>query len=182
MTEIKGTPITRGGGYLIRVGWRAVGYSVDKATESRYRMMKAVLLLIAILVGIGAVFLAEYVLFDIVDPIIEGRTKLIRSHPELWRLLIYVLTVFFGGLIYLQITASVGNHMVKGASKRDDGLSFIEQRRRIAFSRKREFLVGILAVAAIWLAPVDFNMALKATVSLLIAARLFEGLYLKVVR
>jgi hypothetical protein len=179
MEQMQGTPITRSGGYLIRVGWRAAGYSVDSATETRYQTVKILFGVLAILAGLATVYGVEYLLFDILDPLVGERTRLIREHPGLWRLMIYMATLLFGVLIYLQLLVMVGNHLVKGHEKRDDGFSFLAQRRRAAFSKKREYLAAIIGLVVIWALPMVFNQPLQLVLTLILLVRIGEGLLIK---
>jgi len=181
MTDIEGTPISRGGGYLIRVGWRAAGYSVDRKTEKRYWLIKGALLVLAILVGIAAVLAAKFVLFEIVAPIVSGHTSLIKNYPGIWQLMIYLLTTVCGGLIYLQIIAVIGRRMVRGFAARDEGMPFLEQRRLAAVFRKRDIFLILIPLAVIWFVPIGFTMVLKVFLSLLIGARLAESVYFRFV-
>ena len=174
MSDIKGTPISRQGGYLIRVGWRAAGYSVDQKTEKRYWLMKAVLLLVAIIVGITVARGVESLLFERVSSLVSGHTTLIRNYPSIWQFIIYVLTFVCGGLIYLQLISLIGKRMVRGFDARDDGFGFLAQRRRAANVRKRELIMVPVVLGALWFAPVGLGGALKAFLTLLVAVRLAE--------
>lgn len=182
MTQMQGTPITRSGGYSIRVGWRAAAYNVDRATEKRYWLMKRLLLLLAIILGIVAAHAAEHTLFEIISPLVAERTGLIRNYPGLWQFLIYLLTLVCGGLIYLQTISLIGYHMARGAEQRDQGFSLLEQRRRAAQVRKRDILFYAVMLVLIWVVPVSFGGAVKALLSLLIAGRAAEITYFRVLR
>jgi len=177
---MQGTPITRSGGYSIRVGWRAAAYNVDRATEKRYWLMKRLLLLLAIILGIVVAYAAEHTLFEIISPFVAERTGLIRNYPGLWQFLIYLLTLVCGGLIYLQIISLLGYRMVRGAEQRDQGFSMLEQRRRAAQVRKRDILFYAVMLVLIWVVPVSFGGAVKALLSLLIAGRAAEIIYFRV--
>ena len=182
MEKIQGTPITRSGGYSIRVGWRAAAYNVDRATEKRYWLMKRLLLLLAIILGIFVAHTAEHILFDIISPLVSGRSGMIRNYPVLWQVGIYALTLVCGTLIYLQIISLVGSHMVRGAEPRDAGFSLLDQRRRAANVRKRDILFYVVLLLLIWLVPVSFGVAIKLLLSMLIAGRAAEITYFRVLR
>jgi len=179
MTEMQGTPITRSGGYSIRVGWRATAYNVDRATEKRYWLMKRLLLLLAIVFGIVAAYAAEHTLFEIIGPLVSERTGLIRNYPGLWQFLIYALTLVCGSLIYLQIISLMGYRMVRGIEPRDEGFSLLAQRRRAAQVRKRDILFYAVMLALIWTVPVSFGSAVKMLLSLLIVGRAAEITYFR---
>jgi hypothetical protein len=176
-----GTSIKRAGGYLVRVGWKAEGYSVDTKTEGRYRLVKFLLAALAVAVGIAVALFGEWLLFDVVGPLVRSRTTLIAFYPMLWQLLIYGLTFICGWYIYRSILARMGNKMVHGFERRDEGFSVLEQRRRAAFSRKRDYLAGVIGLGlllspAIW--PEDYG-SLRLFVGLLILSRIVEGLLFK---
>jgi len=181
MEQMQGTPITRSGGYSIRVGWHAVLYSVNRDTERRYRLMKILLLVLAIFVGILVVKAAEQFLFEFIAPLVSSRTVLIKNYPAIWQLLIYGLTLGCGAVIYLQCVAMWGNRMVAGSEPRDEGLTLMEQRRRSADVRKRDIATLMLIPILFWLGPTSFGTPLKAFVTLLVAARLAEIIYFRVI-
>jgi len=179
MEQKQGTPIRRSGGYSIRVGWRAAAYSVDRATEKRYWLMKRLLLLLAIILGIIAAYAAEHTLFEIIGPLVSERTGLIKNYPGLWQFLIYTLTLVCGGLIYLQIISLMGYRMVRDAEQRDEGFSMLEQRRRAAQVRKRDILFYAVILALIWTVPVSFGGAVKMLLSMLVVGRAAEITYFR---
>lgn len=181
MTETVGTPITRSGGYLVRIGWKAEGFSVDAKTEGRYRAARIALTVLAIFVGVGVALFGEWLLFQVVNPIIRSRYSFIVDYPSFWQLVIYGLTFVCGWVVYRFILARVGSGLVKGAEKRDDGYSLIEQRRRAAFSKTGEFLFGFLLLAG-WIGYVFYAAewsALQLFILLLLLARIGEGFLFK---
>jgi len=182
MEQMQGTPITRSGGYSIRVGWHAAAYNVDRATEQRYWRMKWLLLVLAILLGILVAFAAEHILFEIISPLLASHAEPIKNYPLLWQFIIYAFTLVCGILVYLQIISLVGNHMVRGAEQRDEGFSLLEQRRRAAKVRKRDILFYAIMLPLIWLVPVSFGGAVKILLSVLILGRAAEITYFRVLR
>lgn len=183
MTDTVGTPITRTGGYLVRVGWKAEAYSVDAKTESRFRLTRIFMMGLAIIVGVATALFGEWLLFDVVNPIIRSRFSFVTNHPNIWFFVIYGLTFMCGTLVYLMIMAKIGTSMVRGFEKRDDGLSFMEQRRRLAFTRKRDMIVHLLGLGLIfspWNPFVAFPLpVLGKFVALVLIARIAEGLLFK---
>lgn len=175
--EMTGTPITRSGGYLIRIGWRAVGYSVDRDTESRYRTARAILFMLALVVGVGTAMAVEYVFFTLISPKAVEYLPWIRNSPELWRLVIYGLTLVCGGFIYLLVLASVGKGMVKGRQPFDEGYSLLEQRRRGSFKKKRILIPLFLLLVGIFFAPQPVELSHKLMVALVFGTLFVEGVY-----
>jgi len=179
MTEVKGTPITRGGGYLIRVGWDAVGYSVERGVESRYRNIRAVLFFLALFVGIGVAVGAEYIFFQYAAPFAKQYVPAFVQYPEVFRLLIYSSTLFFGWLVYWQIRARVGQKMVQGNTALDEGYSFMEQRRRGCCKRKRTLGPLIVILLLILFVPHVWGLGLQLFLIMVVGFFLMEGLYFK---
>lgn len=179
MTEPKGTPITRSGGYLIRVGWKAVGYSVERAVDNRYRMVRVILFVAALVIGIGVAVGANYVLFNVAMPLILKVFPDAKNYPELWKLLIYLSTLFFGGLIYWHIRAKAGEAMVKGAVPVHAGFGLVDQRRRAAKARKREITLLLIVLVLVLVAPLGLGFGLKIFLALVAGYFLVEGLYFK---
>ena len=180
--EMRGTPITRSGGYAIRVGWGAKAYSVDRATEGRYRRAKFLLLVLAIAVGVGVSFLGEFLLFEVVGPLVRSYTPLIAHCPEIWLFVIYGLTFVFGTAIYWQIVSKVGHGMVKQQKPLDDGYSLIEQRQRWAKKRKRDLIPLAIGIAAVTYNPSEFGFGLQAFLLILFGFLFFEGLFFKYIK
>ena len=180
MAEMTGTPITRGGGKLIRVGWRGVGYSVDRSIQAKYRVWKAVLLLLALAAGVGTAYGAGYVLFNFAAPLIAKVAPFIKNYPQVWWLLIYGSTLVFGGLIYWHIRAKVGEGLVKGQSPLDEGRSVLEQRQRRSLKRKRERFLLLAGLAIVWFAPLDLETSMQLFLTGMMAFLLVEGIYFQI--
>lgn len=180
--EMRGTPITRSGGFAIRVGWGAKAYSVDRATEGRYRRAKFLLLLVAIAIGVAVSLLGEFLLFDVVGPLVRGYTDLIAYYPEIWLFVIYGLTFVFGVAIYWQIVSMVGHGMVKRQKPLDEGYSLFAQRQRLAKKRKRDILMLLVILAAITFAPLEMGLGLQMFLYGLFGFLLAEGLFFRFVK
>lgn len=182
MSEMKGTPITRSGGYLIRVGWGAIGYSVDRDTESHFRRAKMFLLMLAIAIGVAVAMAVEYTFFAFIARKASEFIPAIKLYPELWRLLIYLATLMVGGLIYLQVVASVGKGMVKGRQPFDKGCSLFEQRQRTAYVRRRVLIPMAVALGVVMFVPLGLSFSLKLFLSFVLGGFMLEGLYFRYVR
>ena len=180
MNEHKGTPITRGGGKLIRVGWRGVGYSVDRSVQTRFRIWKAVLLVLALAVGVGTAYGAGFVFFTSVAPQAVKVLPFIKNFPQLWWLLIYGSTLVFGGLIYWHIRAKVGESLVKGQTPLDKGRSVLEQRARRSIKRKRERFMLLVGIAVLVFAPLGLSFAMKLFLIGIMGFLLVEGIYFQI--
>lgn len=180
MAEMKGTPITRGGGKLIRVGWRGVGYSVDRSIQTKYRIWKAVLFVLAIAVGVATVWGAGFVFFELVAPIASQYLPIIKNSPQLFWLLIYGSTLVFGGLIYWHIRAKVGEGLVRGKTPLDEGRSVLEQRQRRSFKRKRERILLLVGIAAVIFAPLGLKLGMQLFLIGIMAFLLVEGIYFQI--
>ena len=183
MTEMQGTPITRGGGYLIRVGWRVVGYSVDKATDSMYRRVRAVLRVLAILVAVIVANVVIYVFFTFIAPLAVKVGIHVNYHPEIWKFVIYWLTLVVGTVSYMQIMAMVGKNMVAGQTPFDKGYSFgqrLEKRRQHAGTSLFRLIAGFagIAVTVYFIMPVTGLSLGLFIISLLILA-IGEGLFFR---
>ncbi len=179
MTEMTGTPITRSGGYLIRVGWRSIGYSVDRDTENRYRRTRAILFILAIVVGVAVAMGGEYIFFTFVSPLASEYLPWITKTPELWRLMIYSLTLVVGGLVYVQIIGAVGKSMVKGRDPFDNGYDLKEQRRRASFKKKRVLIPLVLVLGVVGFAPLSLAFSVQLLLCAVLGYFLAEGLYFK---
>lgn len=178
--QMKGTPITRGGGHLIRVGWRAVGYSVDDATESSYRLYSILLFVLAVAVGVAVVYAAEFVFFTYAVPLASKVTPIFRDYPEAFRLLIYMSTLGFGGLIFWHLRVKMGESLVRGATKLHDGYSLLEQRRRASLKRKRERIPLIVGILLVVFVPHDMSSSLQAFLILILLYLLVEGIVFQI--
>lgn len=178
--QMKGTPITRGGGHLIRVGWRAVGYSVDDATESSYRLYSILLFVLAVAVGIAVVYAAEFVFFTYAVPLASKVTPIFRDYPEAFRLLICLSTLGCGGLVFWHLRAKMGESLVKGATKLHDGFSLVEQRRRASLKRKRERIPLIVVILLVVFVPHGMSSSLQAFLTLIPLYLLVEGIVFQV--
>jgi predicted lysophospholipase L1 biosynthesis ABC-type transport system permease subunit len=181
MAETKGTPITRSGGFFIRVGWKAVGYSVERSTYLRYRMVRSILFLLALAIGISVVIGANYVFFNLAMPLIHKVLPDAGNYPEFWKLLINLSTLFFGGLIYWHIRAKVGEAMLKGVTPVHAGFGLVEQRSRAAKKRKREITFLLIILVLIFTVPVGMDFSLKIFFAIITGYFLAEGLYFKLV-
>ncbi len=177
-----GTPITKGVGFVIRVGWRAKAYRVSHAVYRRYRMYSALLLIVAILVGVGVAMGTSAVFFQLMVPLINKVNTIFRDHPQIFELLIYLSTLVLGGAIYLHIRGKIGAKLVGEAIALDQGSGFIEQRRRGALSRKRMWTLVVLLLGATLFAPLGLSLSLQAFLALIPAYLLAEGIYFKVVK
>ncbi|WP_262694091.1 hypothetical protein [Kordiimonas aquimaris] len=180
MAELKGTPITRGGGKLIRVGWRGVGYSVDRSIQTKYRIWKAVLLLLALAVGVGTALGAGFVFFNFAAPLIAKIAPFISNYPQVWWLLIYGSTLVFGGLIYWHIRAKVGEGLVRGQTPLDEGRSVLEQRQRRSLKRKRERFLLLVGLALVWFVPIEIVFSMQLFLSGIMVFLLVEGIYFQI--
>lgn len=179
MAEMTGTPITRGGGHFIRVGWRAKGYSVDSATAGKYRTYKILLFILAVAVGVGVSWGASFIFYTFVAPLAAKVTNLVKFYPQIWRFLIYGSTVFFGGIIYWHLRAKMGEALVKGKEAVDNGANLLAQRRRTAFVRKRERIPMVMAIFAVNFFAAEGQFALRMLATLIIAYFLIEGIYVQ---
>ena len=150
---MKGTPITRSGGRLIRVGWRAEGYSVNASTEKAYFIYTMLLLAVAILLGIVVAYSVDVLYFTFIGPQVAKVVPEIKHFPNLIRLMIYYSTLFCGGIIFWHIRAMVGSVLVRGSTRLHEGYSIVEQRRRASIKRKRAYLFFILLAVAVWFFP-----------------------------
>lgn len=178
--QMKGTPITRGGGRLIRVGWRSVGYSVDDATKSQYQLFSALLFMLAVAVGVGTAWGASFVFFTYAVPLTMKVTPIFRDYPQIFLLLIYLSTLFFGGLIYWHLRAKIGESLVKDATKLHDGYDLLEQRRRGSLKRKRQRIPLLLIIAALVFAPHGLSSSLTTFLILIPLYFLVEGIVFQV--
>lgn len=174
--EIKGTPITRGGGRFIRVGWRAVGYSVDDATEQRYRLYGLLLFVLAVAVGVATAYGVGFVFFHYVAPLASRVVPAINYYPEFIRLAIYLATLGLGGVIFWHIRAKIGERLVAGSTRLHDGFSLLEQRRRGCLQRKRQRIPMVLVIAAIAFVPLGLSQSLQAFLILVPLYFLLEGI------
>lgn len=150
---MRGTPITRGGGRLIRVGWRAEGYSVSTATEKAYLVYTILLLAIAIPLGVTVAYSVHVLYAGFAAPQLAKVVPEINNFPNLIQLMIYYATLFCGGVIFWHIRAMVGSVLVRGSTKLHDGYGIVEQRRRASVKRKRVYLLLIFLVMAAWFLP-----------------------------
>jgi len=174
-----GTPIPRGVGFIIRVGWSAKAYRVSHAVHRRYRMYSALLFILAVLVGVGVSMGAEYLLFEYVVPLVNKVHTVIKDHPQIFRLMIYLSTLVLGGLIYLHLRGKVGAKLVGDAVALDEGSSFKEQRRRSALARKRAWILVVLLLAVVLFAPLGLKLPLQTFLAIIPAYFLAEGIYFK---
>ena len=181
MAEMKGTPITRSGGHLVRIGWRAVAYSVTKAKASRYKVTRAILFLLAVAVGAGAAHGAQFILFTFIAPLAAKVGVNFNFYPELCKLVIYGLTLLVGGLIYLQILAVVGKRMVRGVAAFDDGYSLFEQRQRAAQTSRRKLILLASVMGVIFLAPIGWEVGLQLFAAGLVGFLIVEGLFFRLI-
>ncbi len=175
--EMKGTPITRGGGRFIRVGWRAAGYSVDEATKTKYRIWRVVLFLLAVAAGVAVVEGASYVFFTFALPLAVKVFPFLKNYPQIYMLLIYLSTLFFGGLVFWHIKARVGESLVKGQNPVHPGFSLLEQRQRACMRRKRERIPLLIAVGVLVFAPLGLTTSLQLFLVLIPLFFLLEGVF-----
>lgn len=175
--KVRGTPITRSGVRLIRVGWRAVGYSVESSVGSRYRLYSILLLVLAALVGIGVVYGASYLFFGFVSPLASQVLPMIKDYPGIFEMLIYFSTLVIGGAIYWHIRGKLGESMVRGRTPVHAGYSLFEQRRRGSLRRKRLQIPLLAVIAIVIFVPLGLSYALKMFLVLLGAFFLLEGIY-----
>ncbi|MBL4787806.1 MAG: hypothetical protein JKY60_01710 [Kordiimonadaceae bacterium] len=178
MEKSQGTPITRGGGYFIRIGWRAVGYSVDRAKQTQYRALRVLLFIFAVVTAWFVVPFASELYFTTIAPMASSFVPLLFDYPALVALLIYLLTLFFGGLVYLIIVAAVGKAMVRKLSAVDNGFGPVERLRRAAMTRRRSLflLVAVLAAAALLLEPLSSE---QLFLMILLGFKFTEGLFFR---
>jgi len=181
MAETAGTPITKGVGFVIRVGWAAKAYRVSYAVHRKYRMYSSLLLILAIIVGVMVAMGASAVFFQLMVPLINKVNTIFKDHPQLFELLIYLSTLVLGGLIYLHILGKVGAKLVKDAVALDEGGGFMEQRRRGALKRKRAWTLLVVLLAIVLFVPMGMSLSLQAFLTLVPAYFLVEGIYFKVV-
>ncbi len=182
MAETMGTPITKGVGFIIRVGWEAKAYRVSHAVYRRYRIYSALLFMLAIIVGVIVSYGAEFVLFEYIVPLVNKINTIIKDHPQIFRLMVYLSTLVLGGLIYLHLRGKVGAKLVADSAPLDEGASFMEQRRRSALVRKRAWTLVVLLLAVILFAPIDMSLSLQAFLAIIPAYLLAEGIYFKVTK
>ena len=175
-TEGTGSLIKRGGGHLIRVGWRAAGYSVDASIATRYKLYTALLFLLALAVGVATVYGASFVFYSFAVPLASKVTPFFKNYPDLFQLLIYGSTLVFGGLIYWHIRALVGMRLVNGAPKLHDGFSLLEQRRRGSARRKRVRIPLLVLILALGFAPLGLERSLQVFLVLIPLFFLLEGI------
>lgn len=175
--EMKGTPITRGGGRFIRVGWCAVGYSVDQATQSRYRALRVGLFVVAVALGVLVVQGTSYVFFTYASPLAAKFVPAFKNYPQLFQLLIYLSTLLLGGLIFWHLRAKAGERLVRGQAPVHQGYGLLEQRRRGSLQRKRERIPLVVFMAVVLFAPLGLTSSLKVFLTLIPAYFLAEGIY-----
>ncbi len=178
--QMRGTPITRGGGRLVRVGWRSVGYSVDDATKGRYRIFSMLLFLLAVSVGVATAWGASFIFFTYAVPLATKVTPIFRDYPQIFLLLIYLSTLFFGGLIFWHLRAKMGESLVKGGTKLHDGFELLEQRRRSSLKRKRQRIPLLLIIAGLAFAPHGLSSSLTTFLILIPLYFLVEGIVFQV--
>ena len=175
------TGITKGVGFVIRVGRQAKAYRVSHAVYSRYRLYKFLLFLLAIVVGVAVSYAGSYVFFGFVSPLAGKVTSILKNHPQVFQLLIYLSALFFSGLVYWNLRAKLGEKLAKDAVALDEGSDLIEQRRRSAMVRKRERLLLLLLLGAILFVPQDLSLSLQAFLALIPLYFLAEGVYFQFV-
>ena len=181
MTEMKGTPITRSGGYIVRVGWRAVAYSVTKGQAFRYKATRFILFLLAVAVAVGVAHGAQFILFTFITPLAVKVGVNFSHYPELCKLVIYGLTLLVGGLIYLQILAAVGKRMVRGVAAFDDGYSLFEQRQRASQTSRWKLILLASVMGVIFLAPIGWEIGLQLFAAGLVGFLFVEGLFFRLI-
>lgn len=177
---MKGTPITRGGGHFIRVGWWAKGYSVSSDVAGKYKLYSSLLLILALIGGFGGGYGVCYVYFEFAEPLVYKVIPTIRYYPTVVEFLIFLtsLVVSFG--LYWHVRAKVGEQLVAGANKLHDGYNPIDQRRRASLKRKRGFLLHILLLVGIVVAPIEIRESIRWLVMLIPIYFLGESLVLRV--
>ncbi len=182
MTEMKGTPITRNVGGVIRVGWRAFGYSVDRKVANKYRTVRAFLFILALVVGVAVAAGVDYVFYAFFASHVAKFVPIVRDSPEIVRLCIYGLTLVLGALIYLQIIAAVGRGMVKGIEPFDEGYGLYEQRQRSAMKRGIHILGLIAVLLVLVFAPIEMSLSVQILSFGVVIGLLLEGLYFRILR
>lgn len=179
MPVMKGTPITRGGGHFIRVGWRAKGYSVNSATAGKYKLYSWLLLLTAIIGGFGGGFAVCFVYFEYAEPLAYRVFPTVRYYPMVMEFLIFLTSLLVSFGLYWQVRAKVGEAMVEGATKLHDGYNPIDQRRRGSLKRKRAYLFHILLLIGVAVAPIEIRDSLRWLVMLVPIYFLGESIVLR---
>ena|GEM_PF-3623133 len=178
MEKPQGTPITRGGGHFVRIGWRAAGYSVGKGIQTQYHAVRVLLFIMAVATAWFAIPFASETYFTLIAPQAGRFLPFLFDYPELVSLLIYLLTFFFGGLIYLLLVALVGKAMVRKLSPVDGGFGLVERLRRGAMSKWLSllFLVAVMVTAAVMLEPLSSE---QLFLMILLGYKLVEGLFFR---
>jgi len=179
MDQMQGTPITRSGGYMIRVGWRAVAYSVERAVEEKYRRLQIILLILAVGLGGGAALLVYHLFLTVIIPLAGHRLPMLVNYVNIWPLLIYGTALVSALFFYRLIMAVVGKRMVRGLEAKDAGFGFMEQRRRVAWVKRRWLIVLALILALIIFVPVEFKNGQRLFMALLFGYLFFEGLFFR---
>lgn len=158
---MKGTPITRGGGHFIRIGWRAEGYSVSNAVAGKYQLYTWLLLLTAVIGGFGGGYGVCYVYFQFAEPLVFKVIPIVRYYPMVVEFLIFLTSLLVSFGLYWHVRAKLGHSLVKGATKLHNGYDPVDQRRRASLKRKRAFLFHILLLAGIAFAPIEIRDSLR---------------------
>lgn len=182
MDQMHGTPITRSGGYLIRVGWRAVGYSVDHSLEARFQQIRLLLLALALLVGVGAALLVQHLFMTIIVPLGSEHLPMLKNYVGIWLLLINLTTWICGSVIYMEIMATIGERMVGDQPAFDKGLGLVDQLREEAWTSKRVIILTGLIIAALLAAPFEIGAGVRPIVLIVLGYHFAAGLYFRYVR
>lgn len=178
---MKGTPITRGGGHLIRVGWWAKGYSVSSSTAGKYKLYSWLLLLAALIGGFGGGYGVCYIYFEFAEPLAYRVIPSMRYYPMVVEFLIFLTALLVSFGLYWHTRVKVGEALVKGATKLHDGYDPIDQRRRGSLKRKRAYLFHILLLIGVATAPIEIRDSLRWLVMLIPIYFLGESIVLRFV-
>ncbi len=179
MQQSNGTPITRSGGYFIRTGWRAKGYSVDQEQESFYQRTKILLGIVALLLGIGAALGITHFFETVFVPLLQERLPMLAYYPSFWRLMIYFGVLFGGIAVYGQAVVMVGRSIVKGKHPLDEGYGFSEQRRRASRHRRRSLILRLVLLAVLVFVPLWEDHSKRDFLILVFGYQFLEGLYFR---
>ncbi len=179
MEEMQGTPITRSGGYMMRAGWRAVGYSVDAGTETKFKIACTVLwLLVAALGVVISMFLLD-IFYTYIAPKVSPHIPAIKNYPAIWQYLTYSGVFFVCYFVYLFLRTQLSNFFVKGCPVLDEGSSFLTQRRESAVEHwKTRFSLIVMFFAGAYFTA-QLGTGFQLFLASLAAYQLVETMFFK---
>ena len=130
LMKTEGTPITRDGGYFIRVGFNAAGYRVDQKTERKCRWIKSGSLTVATLLLLTLVFWIELGQVLGISPGIKEGLPYSYTVNQLLLAVGYLAGIVLVFGLHWLVSAKLTEMLVAEKTPFDEGMSLLEQRRK----------------------------------------------------